>query len=179
VGVLGSARLQPHDPRYQFGREVGAAIAERGWQVMTGGYGGVMAAVAAGAAAAGGQVIGLPMRQWHNLTPDVNCAQLLWCDDYPDRLRHLLGCDAVVALDGGVGTIAELTVAWSARQTEPDSPVLVVAGAGWPALLAAIGTHMVVAQDDLALVAIAETAGKVVPAIEAAVASHRAALPRG
>jgi uncharacterized protein (TIGR00730 family) len=179
VGVLGSARLGPDDERWQLARHVGAALAGRGWSVMTGGYGGLMEAAASGAASRGGHILGLPMRSWCDLTPNPYACELLWCDSYSERLGHLLDCDAVVALDGGIGTIAELTVVWSARQTEPRAPSLVVAGHGWPALLATIAEQMIVDADDLALVSIAETPEDVVAAIGHQRHLRRAAQPRG
>jgi len=179
VGVLGSARLGPDDERWEFARRVGAALAGRGWSVMTGGYGGLMEAAASGAASHGGHVLGLPMRSWCDLSPSPHASELLWCDSYPERFGHLLGCDAVVALDGGIGTIAELTVVWSVRQTESHAPAVVVAGRGWPALLATIAERMVVGADDLALVSVAETSEDVIAAIEYQVRLRRAPLPRG
>jgi uncharacterized protein (TIGR00730 family) len=179
VGVLGSARLGPGDERWELARRVGAALAGRGWSVMTGGYGGLMEAAASGAASRGGRILGLPMRSWRALSPSPYATELRWCDSYPERLGHLLGCDAVVALDGGIGTIAELTVAWSARQTEPSAPALVVAGRGWPALLATISEQMVVHADDLALVPVAETPEDVVAAIERQAVLRPAPRPRG
>jgi uncharacterized protein (TIGR00725 family) len=179
VGVLGSARLGPDDGRWELGRRVGAALAGRGWSVMTGGYGGLMEAAAYGAASHGGHILGLPMRSWHNLSPNPHASELLWCDSYPERLGHLLDCDAMVALDGGIGTIAELTVGWSVRQTESRAPALVVAGHAWPALLATITEHMIIGADDLALVSVAETAEDVIAAIERQVRLGRKAEPRG
>jgi predicted Rossmann-fold nucleotide-binding protein len=146
---------------------------------MTGGYGGLMEAAASGAASRGGHVLGLPMRSWSGLSPNRHASELLWCDSYPERLDHLLGCDAVVALDGGIGTIAELTVVWSVRQTEPRAPAVVVAGRGWPALLATIAGQMVVDAGDLALVSIAETPEDVIGAIDRQLRLGRAPLPRG
>ncbi|HSY16579.1 MAG TPA: TIGR00730 family Rossman fold protein, partial [Jatrophihabitantaceae bacterium] len=61
VAVIGSARLSPPDPRCVPAEQLGAAIAEQGWAVMTGGYGGLMEVTSRAAAQAGGRVIGLPM----------------------------------------------------------------------------------------------------------------------
>jgi predicted Rossmann-fold nucleotide-binding protein len=119
------------------------------------------------------------MRPWTGLRPSPHALELLWCDSYPERLGHLLGCDAVVALDGGIGTLAELTVAWSARQTEPRAPALVVLGQGWPALLAAITGQMIVDASDLALVSVAETPEDVIAEIERQVRLRHASRPRG
>ena len=44
VGVYGSARLPESDPRWGAAFELGAALAEAGYTVATGGYEGVMGA---------------------------------------------------------------------------------------------------------------------------------------
>ena len=179
VGVLGSARLADDDPRYHRAVEVGAALAREGWAVMTGGYGGLMAAAASGAAGEGGHVIGLPMRPWGGLTPSSFVAELRWCDTYQERIGHLLSCDAVVALDGGIGTLSELTVVWAAAQTEPDAPVVITVGPAWKSILGVVAERMVVGDEDLRLVTSVDEAAEVVTAVRAGRAAHRVATPRG
>lgn len=179
VGVLGSARLGEDDPRYRRAEAVGAALAEQGWAVMTGGYGGLMHATASGVAAAGGHVIGLPMRAWDQLVPSSSVAELRWCDSYEERIGHLLGCDAIIALDGGIGTLSELTVVWAAAQTEAEAPAVVAVGEAWRAVLAVIGEELVVGPDDLALVACVDEPDEVVAAVHAGFAAERMAAPRG
>lgn len=146
---------------------------------MTGGYAGLMAAVAEGAARAGGHVIGLPMAHWSTLTPSEHHHELRWCANYPERLAHLLGCDAVVALDGGIGTMSEAFVVWAARQTEPDAPTLIVSGDGWPHLLDIVRAEMVVDAVDLAHVLTAETPEQVLVALETAAQHDRTPLHYG
>ena len=63
--------------------------------------------------------------------------ELIWSDGYPERLSELLGCVAVVALDGGVGTLSELAAAWSAAQSEREAPLLVAIGERWRRLFEA------------------------------------------
>ena len=58
--MLGSARVAAGDPRHDAAGRLGGLLAAQGWTVVTGGYGGVMAAVSRGAAAAGGHTVGLP-----------------------------------------------------------------------------------------------------------------------
>jgi uncharacterized protein (TIGR00725 family) len=135
VAVLGSARLGESDPAWAVGHELGRLLADAGFQVMTGGYGGLMAAVSRGAHEAGGHVIGLPMTAWTHLAPNEWNAELVWAEDYPQRLAEMLSCRAVVALDGGIGTLSELAVVWSARQTENGAPVLVAVGDRWRRIL--------------------------------------------
>src|SRR5947207_6829183 len=126
VAVIGSARLAPPDPRCVLAEQTGAAIAAQGWAVMTGGYGGLMEVTSRAAAQAGGTVVGLPMRGWTGLTPNQWNHELRWSDTYPERLAHLLSADAMIALDGGIGTLSAAAVAWSALQTEPTAAELIL-----------------------------------------------------
>jgi predicted Rossmann-fold nucleotide-binding protein len=177
IAVVGSAWLEAPDPRWWQARELGAALGGRGWRVMTGGYGGLMGAAARGAREAGATVIGLPMRGWSGLTPSRWCDELRWAEDYPGRLRHLLSCDAVVALDGGIGTLAEAAAVWAALQTEPGAARLVLLGAGWPGLLAAFGGALVADAADLALAAPAATTGQAMELLDAMVSGASVAAP--
>jgi uncharacterized protein (TIGR00725 family) len=180
VGVIGSARLSPPDPRCGPAEQIGAAIAAEGWAVMTGGYGGLMEVTSRAAAQAGGRVIGLPMRGWSALTPNRWNHELRWSDTYPERLAHFLAADAVVAVDGGIGTLAEAAIVWAARQTEQAAPELIFIGADWPAVLEAFGAHLVVDGRDLALVTICPDPQLAVAHImETRSGRSRAASPRG
>ena len=59
VTVFGSARTTVDHPEYQSGRELGTALAEAGYAVITGGGPGVMEAANRGCSEAGGYSIGL------------------------------------------------------------------------------------------------------------------------
>ncbi|GII58295.1 DNA-binding protein [Planotetraspora thailandica] len=177
VAVIGSARIEAPDPAWHEACALGAALAEGGRQVMTGGYGGLMGAAARGAHGAGGHVIGLPMRAWTALTPSPWCTELRWSADYAERLRHLLHADAVVALPGGVGTLAEAAVVWSALQTEPGAARLVLLGPRWHALRQAFATGLVIGPDDLALAPVAADVTQAVTLIDQALASGPAVTP--
>jgi len=60
VGVLGSARLTENDGWWARAHKLGTLLAAEGFVLVTGGYGGLMAAVSRGAHETGGRVIGLP-----------------------------------------------------------------------------------------------------------------------
>jgi uncharacterized protein (TIGR00725 family) len=176
--VLGSARLAPPHPAWDVAAEVGERLARSGAVVVTGGYGGLMAAAGQAAKAAGGTVIGLPMRDWDMLTPDAGCTELRWVTGYDERLRELLACDAVIACTGGVGTLSELAVAWAAAQTEAGAPRVVTVGPGWQALLDALAAELVIDERDRGLVTAAPDAERAVAAALSA-ASTSAPAPRG
>jgi uncharacterized protein (TIGR00725 family) len=154
IAVLGSARLGSDDPAWALAADLGARLGAAGATVITGGYGGLMTAAGRAAAEAGGHVVGLPMRAWSHLEPHEWNAELRWAEGYPERLAELLACDAVVALDGGVGTLSELAVVWAAAQTEPGMPRLIALGGRWRALFDAFAASLVVGDDDLALVTV-------------------------
>ena len=149
VGVMGSARLTEDDGRWMQAHKLGELLAGKGYVVVTGGYGGLMAAVSRGAHEKGGRVIGLPMQHWAGIAPNQWNAGLRWSTDYGTRINHILRCDAIIALAGGVGTLSEMAMAWAASQTEGRSVPLVLLGDCWPPVIAAIREHLVVSDVDL------------------------------
>jgi uncharacterized protein (TIGR00730 family) len=173
--VLGSARIGRGDARWAEAHELGALLAERGFTVVTGGYGGLMAATSQGASEHGGHVIGLPMRGWEQLRPNPWNAELRWADGYGSRLDHLLRCGAIVGLPGGVGTLSEVSVTWAAAQTEVSPPPIVLLGDCWPPLIRAIGRRLVVDEGDLRLLRVVDTPKE---AVEEVVLALRSAQTR-
>jgi len=153
IGVLGSARLGPDDPRHGRAQRLGSLLAEAGHIVVTGGYGGLMAAVSRGAAEAGGHVVGLPMRSWTELTPNDWVAERIEAVDFFARLRSLNECDVLVALAGGIGTLAEVAVTWANLQTDPaTTPPVAFVGEDWRAIVALFEQRLVIDERDTRLV---------------------------
>jgi uncharacterized protein (TIGR00725 family) len=163
--VLGSARIPPGDPRHDDARRLGRLLAEQGWTVVTGGYGGLMGAAAGGAAAAGGRTVGLPMTPWEHLTPDPSNAELRWSDNYPQRLGSVLRARVAVALPGGIGTLAEASSVWAVAQNKPGTTRLVLVGPSWRLLVGAFAGELVVEARDLALPVLVEDVEAVIPAV--------------
>lgn len=166
IAVLGSARIGPGDPRHADAMRLGSLLAGQGWTVLTGGYGGLMAAVARGAAAAGGHTVGLTMRAWTHLTPDDSSAELRWSTSYAERLGYLLSARVAIALAGGIGTLAEAAAVWAAAQTEAGAAQLVLAGPAWRRLVGAFASELVIGEQDLALPVIVDEVNAVIPAVQ-------------
>ena len=181
VGVLGSARIEPPDPRHASAVEVGRVLGAAGFEVVTGGYGGLMGAVSEGAADAGARVVGLPMRAWPELTVNRWVTDAIEADDFFERLRELSRCDALVALDGGVGTLAEVSVAWANLQTDADvTPQLILVGAMWADLLPILREALVVDDRDIGLLRLVAEPSGLVEAVRNALAERRrGGQPRG
>jgi uncharacterized protein (TIGR00730 family) len=157
IGVIGSARLTEQDVWWVRAHELGSLLALDGYRVVTGGYGGLMAAVSRGAHENGGHVIGLPMQHWANIQPNAWNVDLRWSTDYGTRLNHLMRCDGIIALPGGVGTLSEMAVTWSASQTEGRTIPIVLLGDCWPPIINAIRDHLVVSDVDLKLLRFAHS----------------------
>ena len=142
VAVIGASQARPEDPDSRAAIRLGRLLAEAGYAVASGGYGGLMEAVSAGAAEVGGRVIGITAPA---VFPGRSGANRYVTDERPaatltERIQDLLTIsDAVVALPGSLGTLTELVVAWNLAFVAPFSshhPVPIVAvGATWAELV--------------------------------------------
>ena len=160
--------------------QIGAAIAAQGWAVMTGGYGGLMEVTSRAAAAGRGHGHRPAHARLDRPDPNRWNYELRWSDTYPERLAHLLAADALIALDGGIGTLSEAAAAWSALQTEPAAAELIFLGAGWPPVLRALADHLVIDARDLAYATVcADPDDAIAHIAKARPGQPRAAAPRG
>lgn len=142
VSVFGSSQSKPGDADYQNAMDLGELLARRGHAVVNGGYAGLMEAVSAGAAAAGGEVIGVtvptvfPGRVGANdhLTTEIQAPDLI------DRIRTMISIsDAAIALPGSLGTLTELVMTWNvnyvARFSGEQPMPLIAVGSPWSELI--------------------------------------------
>ncbi|CAN5478838.1 TIGR00730 family Rossman fold protein [soil metagenome] len=109
---------------------LGAAIADRGWTLVSGGGNvSAMGAVAAGARAHGGRTVGvIPKALVHRELADVDADELIVTDTMRDRKRVMEDrANAFIALPGGIGTLEELFEAWTAGYLGMhDKPVVML-----------------------------------------------------
>lgn len=162
VVVFGSSQASSDSTHYRLGRDLGAALARRGATVRCGGYGGVMEAVAAGAKAEGGKVVGCTL-SWFAETriPNAHLDEVHDAPDLESRIRCLLtGARGAVVLPGGVGTMNELFWAWTLllldRDDGPES--LVLLGEHWGEFLELLAKRFEFGPPVRALVRVAESA---------------------
>ncbi|MBA3797052.1 MAG: TIGR00725 family protein, partial [Chloroflexi bacterium] len=129
IGVIGRAQQSPDDvvpaETLVAAEAVGRLIAERRAALVSGGTTGVMEAASRGAKEAGGLTIGI--------LPGLDrAAANAWVDvALPTGLgtaRNLIdarGCDALVMIGGGAGTLMELAIAYQVGR-----PVVILRGTG-------------------------------------------------
>jgi hypothetical protein len=77
------------------------------------------------------------MSGWSDLIPSRWSRERRWSRNYPEPVAHLLAAEAVVALDGGIGTMSGARRSLAARQTEPSAADLIFPGGGWQPVLQA------------------------------------------
>lgn len=112
VTVFGSSLPKEDSPAYADARRLGKLLAESGFAVCNGGYGGLMEASARGARGIGGHTIGVTCAVWpYHANRWIE--EEVRTQSYPERIMTLIErADAYVVLPGGTGTLAELSLAW-------------------------------------------------------------------
>jgi predicted Rossmann-fold nucleotide-binding protein len=113
-----------------------------------------MAAVSRGAREAGGHVVGVTLPDGAGRRrPNPWVSEERPAEDLFARLRMLTAADAWLAVAGGVGTLAEVALAWNLVQIGAVAPrPLVLVGPRWRALLAAFERELVIDGPDTRLV---------------------------
>ena len=141
VSVYGSSMAEQGDPAYDSALRLGELLARGGADVACGGYGGVMEAVARGATSSGGAATGYTVLGWNMRTPNRYLTRDAPCNDLYDRLRHLIeDSAALIALGGGIGTLAEVALAWNHLYMELIEPrPLLVVGKDWSRAIGMLG----------------------------------------
>lgn len=167
IAVFGSARLAPGDVVNQASYDVGYALAQAGYTVMTGGYDGVMGKTSHGASDAGGQVIGVTVPHIQLVFEQVVNAwvtQEIPMQTYHERLLYLArNAQGYVVMPGGVGTAQELIEVWQLLRlhTIPLRP-LVCYGDFWRPVVETLVQSPYVPATNIPLVTFAHTPTEVV-----------------
>ncbi|MEI4270616.1 TIGR00730 family Rossman fold protein [Klenkia sp. LSe6-5] len=182
VSVFGSARTKPDDPFYAAGVQLGAALADAGYAVITGGGPGAMEAANKGACEAGGTSVGLgielPFEQELNEWVDVGISFRYF---FVRKTMFVKYAQAFVILPGGFGTLDELFEALTLVQTTKVTrfPVILFGTAYWAGLLdwirGTLADHAMISPKDLDLLTVTDDVAEAVRVIRAAEAAREAA----
>ena len=169
IAVFGSSRRQENGPHYREAYDLGRSLARAGYAVLSGGYHGSMAAVSRGAREAGGEVIGVTCALFDPLQPNPWLSEEIKAPTLVARLLIMMErADGFVALRGGIGTLSEVTLAWSLLQTRTlDAKPLVLLGSDWPPILEAFRKHTDLGNSLAALAHLADTPDEVLAALAA------------
>lgn len=128
VTVFGSARTKPDDRLYRQASEVAAALAERGWMVVTGAGPGIMQAAAEGAGAdkSLGVSIRLPFEEKPNAVVSARANNVAMKYFFTRKLMLVKESHGFVCVPGGFGTLDELFELLTLQQTGKAEPMPIV-----------------------------------------------------
>ncbi|QKW08973.1 TIGR00730 family Rossman fold protein [Streptomyces sp. NA04227] len=138
ISVFGSARTRPGSPEYEAGVNLGKALAEAGFAVITGGGPGAMEAANKGAREAGGISVGLgielPFEQGLNPHVDIGVNFRYF---FVRKTMFVKYAQGFVVLPGGFGTLDELFEALTLVQTRKVTqfPIVLFGSAYWGGLV--------------------------------------------
>ncbi len=172
VSIFGSARVPDGSATYESARAAGAAFAEAGFAVVTGGGPGVMEAANRGCQEAGGLSVGfnidLPMEQGLNPYCDLG---LTFRHFYARKVMFVKAAEGFVIFPGGFGTMDELWEALTLIQTGKigEFPVVLFDRAYWSDLLDWVGDEMLanglISPEDLDLLLVTDDPAETVSMI--------------
>jgi uncharacterized protein (TIGR00730 family) len=174
VSIFGSARTPPDHPRYALAREVGRALGEAGFAVITGGGPGIMEAANRGArdadACSVGLNIELPFEQGANPYQDI---ALTFHFFFTRKVMFVRYATGFVVFPGGFGTLDELFEALLLIQTRKirEFPVVLVGTDWWAGLIEwareRLAGEAMIAPGDLELMRCTDDPAEAVAVIEA------------
>jgi uncharacterized protein (TIGR00730 family) len=139
IAVFGSSRTTPDHPSYKVAEQVGRALVEAGFAVITGGGPGAMEAANKGASEAGGVSVGLgielPFESGLNPWVDKGINFRYF---FARKTMFVKYSQGFMVLPGGIGTLDEMFEALTLAQTHKVTrfPVVLIGVDYWQGLLA-------------------------------------------
>ncbi len=132
ITIFGTGRAKQGDADFQLAYETGKLLAEAGFTIANGGYGGTMLAAARGAAQIGGEVIGVTCSAFKNSTANKYVTREIVTGSLDERLDTLIKLgQGYVVLPGGTGTLLELAKVWELKNKgflKTDKPIILLGG---------------------------------------------------
>lgn len=145
ITIFGSAIPRMDDEQYKFAYQLGASLAKNGFNICTGGYGGIMEAASKGAFDNAGFVYGVTVELWDKnpnpyITVEVREQKLF------ERITKLLQLgDAYIILQGGTGTLLEFAAVWEYANKNLQSPKPIICHSQmWKEIVDVMNKQMIV-----------------------------------
>ncbi|PIW47496.1 MAG: hypothetical protein COW18_08890 [Zetaproteobacteria bacterium CG12_big_fil_rev_8_21_14_0_65_54_13] len=148
LAAFGSSRTGSHEPVYRDVSALSRSIAEAGWNGMTGGHQGMMAAFSEGIHAGGGHVRGITLERFPT-PPENTFSEEVRAADFFDRMGQMIEkSDAWLVLPGGLGTLAELAMTWDLIAIHVLEPrPLLLYGAMWEPVVDVLREQLILSAD--------------------------------
>lgn len=143
ITFFGSGRPAGSSQACSLAYDTAKLLAQAGFTIANGGYGGTMLAAAKGAADAGGKTIAVTCSAFKSGSANEYISREIVTQSLDERLDTLIKLgDAYVVLPGGTGTLLELAKVWELKNKgflERDKPIILV-GRFWKPLVELIAS---------------------------------------
>ncbi|MDX8405142.1 MAG: LOG family protein [Mariprofundus sp.] len=144
LAAFGASRADAQSAQYRDVQKLAQRIAEAGWNGITGGHEGMMAAFSRGIQAGGGHIRGITLECFPT-PPDNSFSEEIRAADFFARLSHMIErADGWLVLPGGLGTLAELAMTWdllAIRVLEPRP--LLLYGEMWEPVVEVLNAQLI------------------------------------
>lgn len=163
ITIFGSSIPKPGEEQYEFAYQLGARLAEEGFNICTGGYAGIMEAASKGAYDKGGLVYAVTVDNWNSkpnpyITIEVRGKTLF------ERIEKLIEMgDAYVVLQGGTGTFLELAAVWefANKKLQSEKPIVCYSSM-WKEIVSIMNMQMKYEGRQTDLIQIAENVDQII-----------------
>ncbi len=148
LAAFGSSRIGAEAAVYQNVRRLSEQIAKAGWDGVTGGHQGMMAAFSEGMFAGGGHIRSITLERFPT-PPDNTLSEEVRARDFFERMGMLIEqSDAWLVLPGGLGTLAELAMTWDLLAIRVlEARPLLLYGEMWPPLIDTLSSELVLSAE--------------------------------
>jgi uncharacterized protein (TIGR00730 family) len=138
ISIFGTGKAKEGDFIYKIAEETGRVLAQAGFSIANGGYGGTMVAAAKGASQASGEIIGVTCKAFKKSSPNRYITREISTNSLDKRLDTLIRLgQAYIVLPGGTGTLLELAKVWELKNKgflEKKKPIILI-GKFWNPLI--------------------------------------------
>ncbi len=168
VAVFGASDAPDGSAAWREAYDVGRLLAQAGFTLINGGYGGVMEASARGAREAGGRTIGVTTRAFSWRGGANSWVETEWREaDLFDRTRRLIETAAAfIILAGRSGTLAELSFLWALERAGLLGPKpIVLLGDVWDGLVPELRRRSLIGEPEAATTRLARSPGEAVEGV--------------
>lgn len=145
IAVFGSALAGKDSGEYLTALKIGELIGKAGWEILCGGYGGVMEAVCRGCREAGGTCRGIGLEHFSH-PPNSHLHSFKKAKTLGERLDYFAArCDLFLALEGGIGTVTEAMFVWDLMKSgQLPGRRLLLYGKCWEKLLPVLRNNFLI-----------------------------------
>ncbi|MBL4775918.1 MAG: LOG family protein [Mariprofundus sp.] len=148
LAAFGSSRIGADTPTYHDVVALSEKIARSGWDGMTGGHQGMMAAFSQGMHAGNGHIQGITLERFPT-PPDNTFSEEVRAHNFFDRMGRMIEqAQAWLVLPGGLGTLSELAMTWDLIAIHVLEPrPLLLYGDMWPPIIDTLADELILSAD--------------------------------